>query len=137
MSRLASNHLLQYSREEVVEHYLNQAMKRKEAYDKKHKGNHIEEGSLVLRYDHRYDYIQGQMLDNKWEGPFVVHKKYDNGSYQLKDVDGALHSYRVNGWRLKKYVTRGPTYISQVTNDIFDTDGWEQEVDLFSHTLFS
>ena len=137
MSRLASNHLLQYSREEAVEHYLNQAMKRKEAYDKKHKGNHIEEGSLVLRYDNRYDYIQGQKLDNKWEGPFVVHKKYDNGSYQLKDVDGALHSYRVNGWRLKKYVTRGPTYIPQVTNDIVDTDGWEQEVDLFPHTLFS
>ena len=69
--------------------------------------------------------------------PFVVHKKYANGSYQLKDVDGTLHPYRVNGWRLKKYVTRGPTYIPQVTNDIVDTNEGGQEVDLFPHTIFS
>ena len=91
--------LVQYSREEVVEHFLNQEMKRKEAYDRKHKSNHIEEGSLVLRYGNKYDYVQGRKLDNKSEGPFVVHKKYSNGSYQLRDVDDARCPYRVNGWR--------------------------------------
>ena len=44
ISCLTNNHLLQYSREEAVEHYLNQAMKRKKVYDKTHKSNHIEEG---------------------------------------------------------------------------------------------
>lgn len=39
-------------------------------------------------------------------GPFNVVKKYSNGSYQLSDLDGSLHSNRVNGFRLKKYVVR-------------------------------
>ena len=35
MDRLAQNHILQYSREEAVEHYIQQAWKRKKYYDKK------------------------------------------------------------------------------------------------------
>ena len=67
---------------------------------------------------------------NRWEGPFVVHDCFDNGSYQLKDMDGTLHELRVNGWRLKKYVNQGHTYISIMDKDIQENDHGEQEVDL-------
>ena len=30
-------------------------------------------------------------------------ERFQNGSYQLKDVDGKNHKIRVNGWRLKPY----------------------------------
>ena len=49
-----------------------------------------------------------------WEGPFKVLEIFDNGSYQLMDVSGALHKTRVNGWRLKPY-------FSQILEDQADT----------------
>ena len=49
ISWLTNNHLLQYSKE--VEHSMDQAMKRNDWYDKKHKSINIEKGSLVPRYD--------------------------------------------------------------------------------------
>ena len=130
MDRLAQNHILQYSREEVVEHYIQQAWKRKKYYDKKLRKEIFSKGSLVLRYDNRFDNIKGQKMMNRWEGPFVVHDCFDNGSYQLKNLDDTLHELRVNGWRLNKYVNRGPTYNSIMDKDTQEIDAWEQEVDL-------
>ena len=111
MDRLSQNHILQYSREEAVEHYMQQAWRRKKYYDKRSRKDTFSKGSLVLHYDNRFDNIKGQKMINRWEGPFVVHDCFDNGSYQLKNMDGTLHELRVNGWRLKKYVNHGPTYI--------------------------
>ena len=42
----------------------------------------------------------------KWEGPFRVVDCFPNGTYQLADLDGALHASRVNGLRLKIYLAR-------------------------------
>ncbi|MCO5558062.1 hypothetical protein L7F22_011638 [Adiantum nelumboides] len=47
----------------------------------------------------------------KWEGPFTVVNKFDNGTYQLADLDDAEHKYRVNGYRLKKYLARLMTIV--------------------------
>ena len=52
---------------------------------------------------------------------------YDNGSYQLKDIDGTIHERRVNGWRLKQYLNRGPTYLHNV-NEELDDDATDQNV---------
>ena len=46
----------------------------------------LKEGSLVLRYDNRFDYRKDGKLLAKWEGPFLILRKYANGSYQLQDV---------------------------------------------------
>ena len=43
---------------------------------------------------------------HKWEGLFLMLKKYNNGSYQLQDLTGKVHHTRVNGWRLKAYFQR-------------------------------
>ena len=59
---------------------------------------------------------------NHWEGHFVVHDCFDNGSYQLNNLDGNIHELRVNGWNLKKYVNSGPTYISIMDKDIQEND---------------
>ena len=134
--RLAHNHVLQYSREEAVEHYLQQAWRRKQYYDKKARLETFLKGSLVLRYDNRFDNIKGQKMVNRWEGPFVVHEVYDNGSYQLKDIDGTIHELRVNGWRLKQYLNRGPTYLHNV-NEELDDDATDQNVDLFPCFFFN
>ena len=113
-----------------MEHYLRQAWRRKKYHDKGARTEAFAKGSLVLRYDNRFDNIKGQKMVNRWEGPFLVHDQFDNGSYQPKDLDGTLHDLRVNGWRLKQYVDRGPTYVHDANQDLDDFD-WEQEVDLF------
>ena len=46
MDRLAQNHILQYSREEVVEHYIQQAWKRNKYYDKNSGKETFSKGSL-------------------------------------------------------------------------------------------
>jgi hypothetical protein len=42
-------------------------------------------------------------LDEKWKGPYYVHKIMLNGSYQLKELDGKIMRNPVNGELLKKY----------------------------------
>ena len=72
--RLAHNHVLQYSREEAVEHYLQQALRRKQYYDKKTRLETFLKGSLVLRYDNRFDNIKGQKMVNRWRDPLLCMK---------------------------------------------------------------
>ena len=64
------------------------------------------EGSLVLRYNNRFDYNMSDKFMPHWEGPFRVLNKFDNGSYQLMDATGKLHATRVNGWWLKPYFSQ-------------------------------
>ena len=44
----------------------------------------------------------------------MVQKFPNNGTFQLADLDGLLHAYRVNGSRLKKYVARLMTFVEDV-----------------------
>ena len=44
----------------------------------------------------------------------MVQKFANNGTFQLVDLDGLLHAYRVNGSHLKKYVSRLMTIVEDV-----------------------
>ncbi|KAH7431053.1 hypothetical protein KP509_08G027400 [Ceratopteris richardii] len=110
--RLIDLQHLSMKRELAVEHYINQAEKRSEDFNKQLKDEGLTEETLVLRYDNR---------------PFLIKTKFKNGSYQLMDMSGKLHKTKVNGWRLKKYwqrieesneqqeQSRGEGYISSST----------------------
>ena len=89
-----------------MEHYAEQAEKRRKKFNAKLATKSIEEGSLVLRYDNRFDYNKGDKFVPHWEGPYKVLEKFGNGSYQLVDTSGNLHKTRVNGWRLKPYFSQ-------------------------------
>ena len=57
----------------------------------------IEEGDLVLRYNSRLDKTMQKKFQIKGEAPFKVVQKFpNNGTFQLADLDGLLHAYRVN-----------------------------------------
>ncbi|MCO5587349.1 hypothetical protein L7F22_041298 [Adiantum nelumboides] len=70
------------------------------------KDKELKRGMLVLRYDNRFDNRKDNKFLSRWEGPFLIRKKYSNGSYQLQEINGKLHKTRVNGWRLKPYFQR-------------------------------
>ena len=94
---------LELDRDGAIEHYGTQALKRKKKFDKKLAAKKIKKGTLVLRYDNRFDNKMDDKFVPHWEGPYQVVERFQNGSYQLKDVDGKNHKTKVNGWRLKPY----------------------------------
>ena len=89
-----------------MQHYAKQAKERKRKFNAKLAPKDIKEGSLILRYNNRFDYNKSDKFVPHWEGPFKVMEKFDNGSYQLMDVSGTVHKTRVNGWRLKPYFSQ-------------------------------
>ena len=86
-----------------MEHYAEEADKRRIKFNRKLAVKEIKEGSLVLRYDNRFDYNKSDKFAPHWEGPFKILEKFANGSYQLMDISSKQHQTRVNGWRLKPY----------------------------------
>ena len=90
-----------------MEHYAEEVDKRRIRFNKKLAVKEIKEGSLVLRYDNRFDYNKSDKFSPHWEGPFKVLEKFANGSYQLVDISGKQHQTRVNGWQIKPYFFAG------------------------------
>ena len=63
---------LQLDREHAIVYYSTQAKERKAKFDKKLAGKKIQKGSLVLRYENRYDNVKGKKFEPRWEGPYKV-----------------------------------------------------------------
>ncbi|MCO5588826.1 hypothetical protein L7F22_042786 [Adiantum nelumboides] len=87
----------------AIEHYAAQAKHRKQKFDEGLKDKELKKRMFVLRYDNRFDTRKDKKFMNRWEGPFLMYKKYTNGSNRLQDISGKLHKTLVNGWRLKPF----------------------------------
>ncbi|MCO5583039.1 hypothetical protein L7F22_036945 [Adiantum nelumboides] len=97
---------LELDREEATDYYITQANKKREQFNNKIKEKKLEEGMLVMRYDSRLDLSHSKKFLQRWEGPYVIFKKFKNGSYRLQGLSGKIHKYPVNGWRLKEFFQR-------------------------------
>ena len=104
--RLLDLERLAINMEEATQYYAKHAEARKETLNQKLAPKSIKKGSLVLRYNNRFDYNKSDKFVPHWEGPFKVVELFDNGSCQLMDASGELHKTRVNGWRLKPYFSQ-------------------------------
>jgi hypothetical protein len=78
--------------------------RRKSFYDSKLKIKKLKTGDLVLLYDTRFQKFPGKFI-MQWFGPYKIYKAYENGSMELQDFEGNIHSTRYNGNRLKLYKT--------------------------------
>ncbi|MCO5582170.1 hypothetical protein L7F22_036060 [Adiantum nelumboides] len=105
-SRTLELERLELDRTAAIEHYAAQAEHRKQKFDEGLKDKGLKRGMLVLGYDNRFDTRKDKKIMVRWESPFLVYKKYTNGSYRLQDISGKLHKTRVNGWRLKPFFQR-------------------------------
>ncbi|MCO5604742.1 hypothetical protein L7F22_058912 [Adiantum nelumboides] len=97
---------LELDREAATNYYITQANKKREQFNNKVKEKKLEERMLVMRYDSRLDLSHSKKFLQRWEGPYVIFKKFKNGSYRLQDLSGKIHKYPVNGWRLKEFFQR-------------------------------
>ncbi|MCO5604728.1 hypothetical protein L7F22_058898 [Adiantum nelumboides] len=84
-------------RESAVKYYASQAEKKRKKFNRNPVKKGIKEGSLVLRYDNRFDPKKDGKFLLKWEGPFVVIQRFSNGSYQLGDLDGKGYGTDIAG----------------------------------------
>ncbi|MCO5602872.1 hypothetical protein L7F22_057011 [Adiantum nelumboides] len=97
---------LELDRETATDYYITQANKKREQFNNKVKEKKLEEGMLVMRYDSRLDLSHSKKFLQRWEGPYVIFKKFKNGNYWLQDLSGKIHKYPVNGWKLKEFFQR-------------------------------
>ncbi|MCO5601879.1 hypothetical protein L7F22_056005 [Adiantum nelumboides] len=97
---------LEWKREVAYECYKRKATQVKDKLDKEVKDKGIKEGDLVLRYDNRLDNRFDAKFETRWQGPYIVKKAFNPSYYQLMDLDGKEHPRKVNGYRLKPYLSR-------------------------------
>ena len=102
-NRLKEIEALEEAQEEALQQTRKVQEKRKAVFDKKVPAdNGITEGTIVLHYDSHYRNFHGK-LHTRWMEPYVVDKFFDNGSLQLKDLQGNLLETKTNGSRIKLY----------------------------------
>ena len=93
-------------RDDAIKNYAHQATKRRDRFNQNLTKKDIGEGSIVLRYDNKFDNRKDGKFFPHWEGPFKLMQKFDNGSFQLMDINGKVHNTRINGWRIRPYFPR-------------------------------
>ncbi|MCO5552423.1 hypothetical protein L7F22_005934 [Adiantum nelumboides] len=94
---------LELDKEAATDYYIAQANKKREQFNNKVKEKNLEEEMLVMRYDSRLDHSHSKKFLQRWEGRYVIFKKFKNGSYWLQDLSEKIHKYFVNGWRPKEF----------------------------------
>ncbi|MCO5577968.1 hypothetical protein L7F22_031805 [Adiantum nelumboides] len=97
---------LEWKREAAYHCYKKKALQLKDKVNERIKDKEIKEKSLVLRYNNALDNRFDAKFERRWEGPFIVKKAFTGGYYQLMDLNGKEHPRKVNGYRLKPYLSR-------------------------------
>ncbi|MCO5567827.1 hypothetical protein L7F22_021523 [Adiantum nelumboides] len=97
---------LEWKREVAYHCYEKKALQLKDKLNEGIKDKEIKEKSLVLRYNNALDNRFDAKFERRWEGPFIVKKDFTGGYYQLMDLNGKEHPRKVNGYRLKPYLSR-------------------------------
>ncbi|MCO5576635.1 hypothetical protein L7F22_030450 [Adiantum nelumboides] len=97
---------LEWKRESAYHCYEKKALQLKDKLNEGIKDKEIKEKSLVLRYNNALDNRFDAKFERRWEGPFIVKKAFTGGYYQLMDLNGREHPRKVNGYRLKPYLSR-------------------------------
>ncbi|MCO5614551.1 hypothetical protein L7F22_068834 [Adiantum nelumboides] len=97
---------LEWKREAAYHCYEKKALQLKDKLNEGIKDKEIKEKSLVLRYNNALDNMFDAKFERRWEGPFIVKKAFTGGYYQLMDLNGKEHPRKVNGYRLKPYLSR-------------------------------
>ncbi|MCO5583599.1 hypothetical protein L7F22_037512 [Adiantum nelumboides] len=97
---------LEWKREATYHCYEKKALQLKDKLNEGIKDKEIKEKSLVLIYNNALDNRFDAKFERRWKGPFIVKKAFTGGYYQLMDLNGKEHPRKVNGYRLKPYLSR-------------------------------
>ena len=101
--------MLEKLEETTAQAYLNMVVAQnhqKTYYDSKLEPKVLKKNDLILLYDREFSKFPGK-FKMRWFGPYYILKNYPNGSMELQDFIGIVHSIRYNGHRFKPYITWG------------------------------
>ncbi|MBW0484873.1 hypothetical protein O181_024588 [Austropuccinia psidii MF-1] len=62
---------------------------------------------LVLVYNKAIETNWGILFKNKWNGPYRVIRRINNGAYELEELDGTELARRFEASQLKRFNPRG------------------------------
>ncbi|CAG8759806.1 8759_t:CDS:2 [Cetraspora pellucida] len=91
-------------RNKAVKQVRSAQLKQKAYYDRHIKVTpefHV--GTKVLLFDAAHLMSRSHKLNQKWKGPFFVHKVLANGSYKIRTLDGQVVKSPINKAQLKEY----------------------------------
>ncbi|MCO5602918.1 hypothetical protein L7F22_057058 [Adiantum nelumboides] len=132
IDRLLSLVELEWKREAGYHCYERKVLQLKDKLNEGLKDKEIKEERLVLRYNNALDNRFDVKFERRWEGPFIVKKDFTSGYYQLMDLNGKEHPRKVNGYRLKPYLSRIlPTVFETKQVSKKTKKGFEGTQDLF------
>lgn len=97
---------LDESRRQALFHYETLQNRRKAKHDAAKKTVKFNRGDLILLIDNWLMKQHGQKFKPRWLGPYVIHKRYSNVSYQLSTPCGEVMPKIYNGSKLKIYKHR-------------------------------
>ncbi|GBB96513.1 hypothetical protein RclHR1_02770015 [Rhizophagus clarus] len=81
--------------------------KQKDYYDKRNSKRKIYQiGDKILKYNAAKEKQWSGKLEEKWIGPYYIHKIMMNGSYKIKELNGQVLKTPINENLLKKYYDR-------------------------------
>jgi len=75
--------------------------KQKQRYDAQIHPRQYAIGEQVLLKNFR-----PKKLDTKWNGPYYIHDRCNNGTYQLRTSDGKIRKKWVHADQLRPYISR-------------------------------
>ncbi|MBW0557661.1 hypothetical protein O181_097376 [Austropuccinia psidii MF-1] len=65
------------------------------------------QGDFFLVYNKAIETNWGLLFKNKWNGPYIVMRKINNGPYQLEELDGTELARRFAASQVKRFYPRG------------------------------
>ena len=72
-------------------------------YDRTIQPHSLDDGDLVLNYDHNHDKLGARKFESMWHGPYIISRVLEKGAYELVDYDGIPVGEPCNGLYLKGY----------------------------------
>ena len=95
-------------KEEFIQHAVEKIMASR-IQDLEHMQNSVPKlppGALVLVHQTRRDMEFSKKVGSRWAGPYVVVRRFESGSYQIRELDGAVIKEAVAANRIKLFYYR-------------------------------
>ena len=98
-------HLQEQCRAKAAQNILGAQARQKKQYDMKHNMNStLKVGDKVFKENTRNKHRKGGKLENRWNGPFVIHKDLGKGRYYLETLAGKVLKQTIHCARLKLFL---------------------------------
>ena len=92
----------------------------KKLYDRKHQHSELSVNTKVLLENSRQKQRKGGKMDDRYTGPYIIHRHIGKGVYELRNSQGTILKQKVNVNRLKVYNCGSKDVVQKSVDDIVE-----------------